>query len=119
MFPDLDFGSMSDFDGMQETISRLRNRDRIEVLALVRNRVLKMSMTEPYAGSPIATEALTDLNSFLKCVLDNELIHLGDSVQSSYLDVLPQKDLKTVSEVETEYCHSHTPRGPEPTKTDA
>ena len=119
MFPDVNPADMSDPEGIQQILTQLRNRDRIEILALVNNQVLKMSMSEPYAENPIAMKLLTDLNGFIKSVLDEELIHLGDSLQWSYGEDLAKMDRRTVAEVELEYLRTHTPRGSKVEKADA
>ena len=118
MFPDLNPVDMSDLEGMQETVSRLRTGNRIEMLALMKNRVLKMSMTEPYADNPEAMKVFMDMKGFLDSLLDEELIHLGDSVQWSYgEDLMKKDDRRTVGEVELEYLRTHCPRVSESEKT--
>jgi hypothetical protein len=118
MFPDLELDSMTDFEGMREIVSWFRPRDRIEILSLVNNQVLKMSMSEPYAENPIAMKVFIDLNEFLKSILEEELVHLGDSVQWSYSEDLAKMDRRTVAEVELEYLRKHKPRRSESEKTD-
>jgi len=102
----------------EETLSTLKNPGRVEILTLVTNQVLKMQMTSRYADNPVAAEALSKLSTFVKCIMDRELIVMGELVESSYEYLLPLDHLKTMDEVEREYDRTHRPGEPESEKAE-
>jgi hypothetical protein len=102
------YNNQEEIKQADETLHHLAAAGRIELLALINNRILKMRMKEEFIEDLAAQKVLNDLESFLRPIIYKELVNLGDAAQMRYHECFVSWDLLTVAEVELEFYRTHS-----------